>query len=42
MKETAMKVIDRLIQEDFHGPFQKLLEQYNKFIAAGGEYFEGE
>ena len=33
-----MKVIDMLTQEDFHGAFQKLLEQYNKCIAAGGDY----
>ena len=37
-----MKVIDMLIQEDFHGTFQKLLEWYNKCIAAGGDYFEGD
>ena len=36
------KVIDTLTQEDFHGAFQKLLEQYNKCIAAGGDYFEGD
>ena len=30
MKETVTKVID------FHGAFQKLLERYNKCIAAGG------
>ena len=29
------KVIDTLAQEDFHGAFQKLLERYNKCIAAG-------
>ena len=40
MKEAVTKVIDTLTQEDFHGAFQKLLEQYNKCIAAGGEYFE--
>ena len=38
MKET--KVMDMLTQEDFHGVFQKLLERYNKGIAAGGDYFE--
>ena len=27
MKKAVMKVIDTLIQEDFHGAFQKLLEQ---------------
>ena len=41
MKEAVMKVIDMLTQEDFYGAFQKLLERYNKCIAAGGEYFEG-
>ena len=42
MKEAVTKVIDRLTQEDFHGSFQKLLERYNKGIAAGGDYFEGD
>ena len=42
MKEAVMKVIDRLTQEDFHGAFQKLLEQYNKCIAARGDYLEGD
>ena len=41
MKEAVTTVIDTLIQEDFHGAFQKLLEQY-KCIAAGGDYFEGD
>ena len=36
MKEAVMKVIDTLTQEDIHGAFQKLLEQYNKCITAGG------
>ena len=36
-----MKVIDTLIQEDFFGAFQKLLEWY-KCIAAGRDYFEGD
>ena len=40
-KEAVTKVIDTLTQEDFHGAFQKLLEWYNKCIAAGGDYFEG-
>ena len=40
MKEAVMKVIDMLTQEDFHGAFQKLLEWYNKCIAAGEDYFE--
>ena len=42
MEEAATKVIDTLTQEDFHGAFQKLLERYNKCIAAGGDYFEGD
>ena len=42
MKEAVTKVIGTLTQEDFHGVFQKLLEQYNKCIAAGGDYFEGD
>ena len=41
MKEAVTKVIDTLTQEDFHGAFQKLLEWYNKCIATGGDYFEG-
>ena len=40
MKEAVTKVIDTLTQEDIHGAFQKLLERYNKCIAAGGDYFE--
>ena len=42
MKEAVTKVIDTLTQEDFDGAFEKLLEQYNKCIAAGGDYFEGD
>ena len=42
MKEDVTKVIDTLTQNDFDGAFQKLLEQYKKCIAAGGDYFEGE
>ena len=42
MKEAVTKVIDTLTQGDFHGAFKKLLEQYNKCIAAGGDYFEGD
>ena len=40
MKKAVTKVIDTLTQEDFHGALQKLLEWYNKYIAAGGDYFE--
>ena len=42
MKETVTKVIDTLTQEDFQGVLQKLLERYNKCIASGGDYFEGD
>ena len=42
MKEAVTKVIDMLTQEDFHGAFKKLLERYNKGIAAGGDDFEGD
>ena len=42
MKEALTKVIDTFTQEDFHRAFQKLLEWYNKCIAAGGDYFEGD
>ena len=36
MKEAVTKVIDTFTQEDFNETFQKLLERYNKRIAAGG------
>ena len=42
MEEAVTKVIATLTQGDFHGAFQKLLERYNKCIAAGGDYFEGD
>ena len=41
-KGVVMKVIDMLTQEDFHGAFQMLLEWYNKWIAARGDYFKGD
>ena len=41
-KDAVTKVIDMLTQEDFNATFQKLLERYNKCIAAGGEYFDGD
>ena len=40
-KEPMTKVIDMLTQDGFHGTFEKLLERYNKCIAAGRDYFEG-
>ena len=42
MKDAVMKDIDTLTREDFHGAFQKLLERYNKFTTAEGDYFEGD
>ena len=41
MKETATKVIDTLTQDYVHGALKKLLERYNKCIAARGDYLEG-
>ena len=41
MKEAVTKVINTLTQEDFHGAFQKLLERYNKCIAAGRDSSKG-
>ena len=38
MKVAVTNGIDMLTQVDF----QKLLEGYNKSIAAGGDYFEGD
>ena len=40
IKEAVAKVIDTLTQRDLNGAFQKLLEQYNRSIAVGGDYFE--
>ena len=40
MKEAVTKVVETLTQEDIYGAFPKLLEQYNKCIAAGGDYIE--
>ena len=42
MKEAVTKDIETLTQEDLHGALQKLLERYNKCIADGGDYFEGD
>ena len=41
-KEAVTKIIDTLTQEDVHGAFQKVVERYNKCIAAGGDYCEGD
>ena len=40
MKEAVTKVIDTFTQEDLYVALPKLLERYNKCIAAGGDYFE--
>ena len=42
VKEAVTKAIVAFWQEDFYRAFQKLLERYNKCIAAGGDYFEGD
>ena len=42
MKEAVTKTFETFTWEDFHGAFQKFLERYNKSIAAGGDYLEGE
>ena len=42
MKEAVTKVIVTPTQDDFHRAFEKVLERYNKCIAAGGDYFEGD
>ena len=42
MKEAVTKVIDTLTQEEIHGASPKLLERYNKCIAAGGYHLEGD
>ena len=42
MKEAVTKVIDTLTQKDFYGAFGKLMEWYNKCIAARGDYFKGD
>ena len=42
IEEAVTKVIDTLTQEDFHVALQKSLEWYNMYIAAGGDYFEGD
>ena len=42
IKKALTKFIVKLTQEDFDGALQKLFERYNKCIAAGGDYFEGD
>ena len=42
MKEAVTKVIGTLTQDDFPEALQKLLVRYDKCIAAGGDYFEGD
>ena len=40
MKEAMTKVFNMLTLDDFHVTFQKVLERYNKFITARGDYFD--
>ena len=42
MKKAVTKVIDTLTQKELHGDFQKLLERYNKCIATGVDFSEGD
>ena len=42
MKAAVTTVIDTLTQEAFHGALHNSLERYNKCIAAGGNFFEGD
>ena len=42
IKGAVAKVVDTLQQEDFHGTFHMLLKRFNKYIAVGGDYFEGD
>ena len=42
MKAAVTKVIDTLRQEGVHVASQKILERYNKCIAAGGDNFDGD
>ena len=42
MEKAVTKVNDRFTQEDFHETFQMLLKRFHEFIAAGGDYFEGD
>ena len=41
-QEAVTKVIDTLTHDEFNEAFRKLLERYNKCIAAGGDFFEGD
>ena len=40
--ERCWRIKEVNTQEDFHEAFQKLLELYNEWIAAGGDYSEGD
>ena len=42
MKEAVTKVIETFTEEDFHGAVQTFFWRYNKCIAAGEDYFEGD
>ena len=42
MKGAVTKAIDTLTQDAFRGAFQNLLEQYEKCIAVGGDYFKAD
>ena len=42
MKEAVTKVIETVTRDDFQRALHKLLDRYNKCIATGGNYFEGD
>ncbi len=42
IKEAVTKAIGTVTQKDFHEALQKFFERYNKWIAAGGDNFEGD
>ena len=42
MKEAVMSSLNTFTLQDFHGTFRTLLKRYNKCIAFGGFFFEGD
>ena len=42
LRGCRYETINTLTQVVFHVALQMLLERYNKYIAAGGDYFEGD
>ena len=42
LRGCRYETMEEMKEADFHVAFQNLLERYNKCIAAGGDYFEGD